>query len=294
MALAIALIALVVLGGLAALVTLKGRDADEAVGVLSSETRKRDRASTVLGDEAALTGKQVEKAQVLERKAASKELVLAARQAAPPAPYVPPDPEVIGVSRRQFFNRTIVLMMQIGLGGFGLACIAFLWPQLGGGFGSAIKVGLVSDVLSEIRNSNGFLYRAEGRMWLTEYPNGAVEKARTAYSGPELAGMEAGLQLGLDGGIIALYQKCPHLGCRVPECVTSQWFECPCHGSQYNRVGEKRGGPAPRGMDRFAMSVDASGALTVDTGSIIQGPPIGTNTTGQEAEGPNCIGQSSH
>jgi cytochrome b6-f complex iron-sulfur subunit len=106
--------------------------------------------------------------------------------------------------------------------------------------------------------------------------------------------MEAGLQLGLDGGIIALYQKCPHLGCRVPECVTSQWFECPCHGSQYNRVGEKRGGPAPRGMDRFAVSVDASGALTVDTGSIIQGPPIGTNTTGQEAEGPNCIGQSSH
>ncbi len=294
MALAIALIVLVVLGGLAALVTLKGRDADEAVGVLSGETRKRDKPSTVLGEESALTGKQVEKAQVLERKAASNELVLAARQSAPPAPYVPPDPEVIGVSRRQFFNRTIILMMQIGLGGFGLACIAFLWPQLGGGFGSAIKVGFVSDVLAEIRNSNGFLYRAEGRMWLTEYPNGAVEKARVAYSAPELAGMEAGINLGLDGGVIAIYQKCPHLGCRVPECVTSQWFECPCHGSQYNRVGEKRGGPAPRGMDRFAMSVDAAGTLTVDTGTIIQGPPIGTNTTGQEAEGPNCIGQSSH
>lgn len=293
MALAIALIVLVVLGGLAALVTLKGRDADEAVGVLSSETRKRDQSSAVLGEESTLTGKQVERAQVLERKAASQELVLAARSA-PPAPYVPPDPEVIGVSRRQFFNRTIILMMQIGLGGFGLACIAFLWPQLGGGFGSAIKVGLVSDVLAEIRNSNGFLYRAEGRMWLTEYPNGAVEKARASYSPPELAGMEAGLNLGLDGGVIALYQKCPHLGCRVPECVTSQWFECPCHGSQYNRVGEKRGGPAPRGMDRFAMSVDAAGTLTVDTGTIIQGPPIGTNTTGQEAEGPNCIGQSSH
>ncbi len=220
--------------------------------------------------------------------------MLAARQSAPPAPYVPPDPEVIGVSRRQFFNRTIILMMQIGLGGFGLASIAFLWPQLGGGFGSAIRVGLVSDVLSEIRGANGFLYRAEGRMWITEYPNGAVEKARAAYSANELTGMEAGLALGLDGGVIALYQKCPHLGCRVPECVTSQWFECPCHGSQYNRVGEKRGGPAPRGMDRFAMSVSADGVLTVDTGTIIQGPPIGTNTTGQEAEGPNCIGQSSH
>ncbi len=289
-----AIVVIAVLAAVAVFSALKSRDADGAVGILSRETKSRDRESTVLGDEEALTGKQVERAQVLERKAASKELVLAARESAPPAPYVPPDPEVIGVSRRQFFNRTIILMMQIGLGGFGLASIAFLWPQLGGGFGSAIRVGLVSDVLSEIRGANGFLYRAEGRMWITEYPNGAVEKARAAYSANELTGMESGLALGLDGGVIALYQKCPHLGCRVPECVTSQWFECPCHGSQYNRVGEKRGGPAPRGMDRFAMSVSADGVLTVDTGTIIQGPPIGTNTTGQEAEGPNCIGQSSH
>ncbi|MEM9203705.1 MAG: Rieske 2Fe-2S domain-containing protein [Actinomycetota bacterium] len=292
--LVIALIALGVLALVAVVVTVRSREADSAVNTLSRETRKRDKASAVLGDEADLSGKQVERAQVLERKAASKELVLAARQSAPPAPYVPPDPEVIGVSRRQFFNRTIILMMQIGLGGFGLACIAFLWPQLGGGFGSAIRIGLVSDILGEIRGANGFLYRADGRMWLTEFPNGAVEKARAAYSAPELTGMEAGLNLGLDAGVVALYQKCPHLGCRVPECVTSQWFECPCHGSQYNRVGEKRGGPAPRGMDRFAMSVSADGVLTVDTGTIIQGPPIGTNTTGQEAEGPNCIGQSSH
>ena len=289
-----AIVVIAVLAAVAVFSALKSRDADGAVGILSRETKSRDRESTVLGDEDALTGKQVERAQVLERKAASKELVLAARESAPPAPYVPPDPEVIGVSRRQFFNRTIIIMMQIGLGGFGLASIAFLWPQLGGGFGSAIRVGLVSDVLSEIRGANGFLYRAEGRMWITEYPNGAVEKARAAYSANELTGMEAGLALGLDGGVIALYQKCPHLGCRVPECVTSQWFECPCHGSQYNRVGEKRGGPAPRGMDRFAMSVSADGVLTVDTGTIIQGPPIGTNTTGQEAEGPNCIGESSH
>ncbi len=94
---------------------------------------------------------------------------------------------------------------------------------------------------------------------------------------------------GMEAGVVALYQKCPHLGCRVPWCGTSQWFECPCHGSQYNRVGEKKGGPAPRGMDRFAMEVDG-GTLTVDTGTVIQGPPIGTNTTGQEAEGPHCVG----
>lgn len=288
------IVAVAVLGVIAVAVTVRGRQTDAALGILSRETRRRDRASSALDPEGPLSGREVERAAQLERKAVSSELVLATEAAAPPAPYVPPDPEVIGVSRRQFFNRSIVLMMQIGLGGFGAACIGFLWPQVGGGFGSAIRVGLLSDVLAEIRSQQGFLYRAEGRMWLTEYPNGAVEKARLAYSQAELNGMEAGLALGLDAGVVALYQKCPHLGCRVPNCNSSQWFECPCHGSQYNQVGEKRGGPAPRGMDRFAMSIDSSGALIVDTGRIIQGPPIGTNTTGQEAEGPNCIGQSSH
>jgi len=47
-------------------------------------------------------------------------------------------------------------------------------------------------------------------------------------------------------------------------------------------------------MDRFATEVSPDAIFTVDTGTIIQGPPIGTNTTGQEAEGPNCIGESSH
>jgi cytochrome b6-f complex iron-sulfur subunit len=88
---------------------------------------------------------------------------------------------------------------------------------------------------------------------------------------------------------VALYQKCPHLGCRVPSCDSSQWFECPCHGSQYNRVGEKKAGPAPRGMDHFAVTV-SNGVVSIDTAQVIPGAPIGTNTTGQEAEGPHCIG----
>ena len=92
----------------------------------------------------------------------------------------------------------------------------------------------------------------------------------------------------LKAGLSVLYQKCPHLGCRVPSCNSSQWFECPCHGSQYNQAGEKKGGPAPRGMDSFATEI-SGGNLIVNTGAVIQGPPIGTNTTGQEAEGPHCV-----
>jgi len=116
------------------------------------------------------------------------------------------------------------------------------------------------------------------------YPTTALEKAKkvAAYTPPVIAGMEA--------GFVFLYQKCVHLGCRVPWCETSQWFECPCHGSKYSRVGEKKGGPAPRGLDRFVLEV-AGGQITVDTAanSLVQGPPIGTDTTGQTAEGAPCV-----
>ena len=118
---------------------------------------------------------------------------------------------------------------------------------------------------------------------MTEYPKESLAKAEPVYAAqaPVFAGMSA--------GIVALYQKCPHLGCRVPTCATSQWFECPCHGSQFNRVGEKKGGPSPRGMDRFAVSIN-NGNVVIDTGAVFGGPAIGTNTTGQEAEGPHCVG----
>ena len=285
----VAIAALVVLAIVAALAAVRRRQSDAAIGMLSRETRSRDRSDAALAAEAPATGKEVERAAAAARAGTA---LAPPEGAGPPAPYVPPDPETIGVSRRQFFNRTIVMLMSLSLSGFGVACIAFLWPQGASGFGSKIKIGLLSDILAEIRDNSGFLYKPEGRMWLTEYPNGAVEKAISTYSAPELAGMTAGADLGLDGGVVALYQKCPHLGCRVPECVTSQWFECPCHGSKYNQVGEKRGGPAPRGMDRFAVEIGSDGSVIVDTGTIVQGPPIGTNTTGQEAEGPACIGQA--
>jgi len=272
----------VVLAGVVVFAAARRRDVSSATGALSRETRRRDRPSVLETEaEEPLSGRQVEAQAEIERR--PPELVAAG--GADLSAYVPPDAEAIGVTRRQFFNRSIVLVMGLALTSFGAAVIAYLWPTPKGGFGSKIRVGNVSDVVAKIEASAGFLYLAEGRMWITQYPASALEKAKKVYPAPVLAGMEA--------GVVALYQKCPHLGCRVPSCATSQWFECPCHGSQYNQVGEKKGGPAPRGMDHFAMEV-AGGVLTVNTGQIIQGPPIGTNTTGQEAEGPHCVGSGGH
>jgi cytochrome b6-f complex iron-sulfur subunit len=200
-------------------------------------------------------------------------------------PWTPPDPETLGVSRRQFLNRGIVTLMSFSLTAFGLSIIGFLWPQGSGGFGSKVTVGSTTLIQDRIDQGKGFGYFAEARMWVTNYPASALEKAKkvSAYTPPIYAGMEK--------GYVFLWQRCVHLGCRVPSCETSQWFECPCHGSQYNQVGEKKGGPAPRGLDHFTPTFSGD-VVTVDTSQsgIVQGPPIGTNTTGQEAEGPHCIG----
>jgi cytochrome b6-f complex iron-sulfur subunit len=273
----IAVPVLVVLAGVLLFASARRRDTGAAEGVLSSETARRDRGPVELSEEGrSVSGREVERAAVLARRDSTAPV----KVAEPPVAWVPPDDETVGVTRRQFFNRSIVISFALGLAGFGAGVLAFLWPSGAGGFGSKIKVGKLSDIQAAIDDGDGFAYYPEGRMWVTNYPSSALDKAKATYTPPELAGMEE--------GFIALYQKCPHLGCRVPQCDTSQWFECPCHGSQYNRVGEKRGGPAPRGMDRFPVTI-SGGEVTVDTGQIFLGPSIGTNTTGQEAEGPHCV-----
>jgi cytochrome b6-f complex iron-sulfur subunit len=280
----IAVAAVVVLGAIA-FVTLARRSDVRGAGALSSETLQRDRsARRATADVAAggvATGAEIEAAA---RDARSGGAVVPAADRAPVA-WQPPDPEAIGVSRRQFFNRAAITLMSAGLGAFAAASfVAFLWPTATGGFGGKVPVGRFNDIISGIRSSGGFFYAPEARAWITEFPADALGKAEAVY--------QDSLMPGIRSGLIASYQKCPHLGCRVPECVSSGWFECGCHGSQYNRVGEKKAGPAPRGLDHFPLEISPSGDVTIDTGVIVQGQPIGVNTTGQEAEGPHCVGEA--
>ncbi len=69
-------------------------------------------------------------------------------------------------------------------------------------------------------------------------------------------------------GLLALYWKCPHLGCTVPWDEKQGLFECPCHGSIYDRHGVLTKGPAPRPMDLMAIEFDPTGMLIVNTGDI--------------------------
>ena len=284
----IAIVVIVVLAG-AAIATMSRRtDRSAATGLLARETSKRDRSGRSAKTQAAslvaapppATGRSVEKALVLSRTGGGVDLLTA--PAAPAVLRAPMDLDQLGVSRRQFLNRSTIVMFIAGLGGFGGAVLAFLWPSLSGGFGSKVTLGKVSDILAQIDTKKEPVYFAEARTYITAYPKEDIAKAKKVYA--------PGVAKGMEAGVAAIYQKCVHLGCKVPWCTNSQWFECPCHGSQYNRVGEYKAGPAPRGLDRFNVDVDGAGNVVVDTAIVIIGPAQGTNTTGQEAEGPHCVG----
>jgi cytochrome b6-f complex iron-sulfur subunit len=203
-----------------------------------------------------------------------------AQLGAPAAPGAPPPPPLAkgpkAVSRREFFRKSLLTSLLVFGAQFGGATLAMLWPNLRGGFGSVINAGNVGDIKGEIQDED-YVYNGAGRFYLVPYKGQPVEDADYA-----LLGVAA-------DGIMPLYQKCVHLGCRVPFCGQSKWFECPCHGSKYNGAGEYQLGPAPRGMDRFKLTIDGAGNVLVDTSTVISGPPRGIDTITEPPQGPFCV-----
>ncbi|MDQ3645912.1 MAG: ubiquinol-cytochrome c reductase iron-sulfur subunit [Actinomycetota bacterium] len=190
----------------------------------------------------------------------------------------PLTPDQLAVSRRQFLNRATTASFSAFLGFFGMASLSFLWPKLTGGFGTKIPVGDYNEILKQVGPPNFQpLFVAEGRFWLTYYEGTADAPVYLA-----VGAKEAKLQ--------ALYRKCVHLGCSVPYCSKSMLFECPCHGSKYRLHGEYFAGPAPRGLDRFPVTIEDDKVM-VDTGAVQEGPPRGADTWSKFAEpqGPFCV-----
>ena len=80
-----------------------------------------------------------------------------------------------------------------------------------------------------------------------------------------------------DGGYLALYSRCTHLACIVGWNEEDGVFQCPCHGSEFDREGRVLNQPAPRPLDRFPITIQVNGKIKVDTGK-----PIKRNTIGPD------------
>jgi cytochrome b6-f complex iron-sulfur subunit len=187
--------------------------------------------------------------------------------------------QVQGISRRQLLRYSLGGAVGLWLLEVTAGTIGFIWPNLTGGFGSRVKIGSLEDLKlanSNLPISDGFpAYVPDARAYIVLIDPGQ----QRFLPGDDPSG---------DGGALnvrGLYQRCPHLGCRPNPCQKNFWMECPCHGSRYDRLGIKAAGPqygpAPRGMDRFSLSVDGSGVLTLDTGKITLGPlPVAVGQPG--------------
>ena len=180
------------------------------------------------------------------------------------------DPRIL--SRRSFMRR--VLGAGVGLLSleFVGGTIGFLWPNIMDGLGATFRVGPMSDILAAQPSfAEGYPYSfSAARTFLVNVP-----AARALANGePTVIASPAADEL------IALWRKCPHLGCIVPDlCESVKRFQCRCHGSTYNIFGEKlETGPAERGMDRFAVLIEEDGTVIIDTREVLFGAPEGVVT----------------
>jgi len=142
------------------------------------------------------------------------------------------------LSRRDFLKLTWAALGTLAALEVGGLMLAYMQPRLGEGeFGAQINVGKVDDF-----PAGSVSHISNGRFYL----------ARLA-----------------DGGFLALYQRCTHLGCNVPWDQAQGAFVCPCHNSQFTTEGNVVNPPAPRPLDLFPISIQ-EGQVIVDTGKPIQ------------------------
>ncbi len=140
------------------------------------------------------------------------------------------------ISRRRFFLYawavSALAVMGEGVGMF----LNFIRPRAQeGAFGGKFKAGKVEEF-----PLGSITYIKEGRFYISR----------------------------LEGGFLALYRKCTHLGCVVPWVEDEGRFNCPCHAALFNKKGEILGGPAPRPMDLFPLEI-VEGEIVVNTDTPI-------------------------
>lgn len=166
------------------------------------------------------------------------------------------------VARRSFLRVSAFAGLTLFVGSMTASFLGFFNLRKPTGFG-----GVVNVAASRIPKPGDEPVRvSEGKFWLVNLQGAQGDV----------------LGVGGTGGLLALYWKCPHLGCSVPWVPTfnggqvnfpgvTGWFRCPCHGSTYSRAGIRVFGPAPRPMDTMLVTTNADGSLNVNTGRITFG-----------------------
>src|SRR5688572_31165903 len=139
-----------------------------------------------------------------------------------------------GMSRRTLIRRSIGAGVGLWLLEVTGGLLGFLWPNLSRGFGGTIELGDITTVAGN---------PAVQGVTLQDGAPAYYSLARTYVQLRDPArGFDDGTSTDGSGettNVMTIYQRCPHLGCKPNFCTTNYWFECPCHGSRYDRLGIK-------------------------------------------------------
>jgi len=148
------------------------------------------------------------------------------------------------VTRREFLNYAFLGSLGIFVVVLTGATLIFAFPRFGvGEFGGIFDLGQAGNVV----------------------PPTAVAPASNTPSRSWISNTEE--------GVLALYNVCVHLGCLYGWQPVTTRFECPCHGSKYQKDGTYIEGPAPRSLDRFVIRfTDADGVVLAETN--VKGDPL--------------------
>ena len=163
------------------------------------------------------------------------------------------------MTRRNFIRLSFWSGLGLTLLGSVAATLDFLYPRGIKGFGGPVPAGKAS----EFPRGGDPKHNIIGQFWLVN-----LDPAETRPGGS-----------GGGEGLLALWHRCPHLGCTVPWRSgfafegDQGWFRCPCHGSTYTKSGIRVFGPAPRSMTTMNVEIDDGGNITVQTGVRLSGSP---------------------
>ncbi|MEM7126641.1 MAG: Rieske 2Fe-2S domain-containing protein [Chloroflexota bacterium] len=150
------------------------------------------------------------------------------------------NPAKRNLSRREFMTYAVGAAAALMTVEAGYVTYAFLMPRFRAGeFGGLFDLGSLTD-LPPIGAEPKPIH--DGKFWL----------------------------INTEDGPRALYMVCTHLGCLYKWQPSRHLFECPCHGSNFDREGNLVQGPANRSLDQFVVNIEGD-RVSVDTGNKIRG-----------------------
>jgi cytochrome b6-f complex iron-sulfur subunit len=137
------------------------------------------------------------------------------------------------VSRRDFLGISLKALGGLAAIELGAAGILFLRSRsLSGEFGGVMTVGKIEEFtpgsVLEVEDGNFYLICTE------------------------------------NNGFLAVYRRCPHLGCTVNWMDNEQKFLCPCHSATFGKNGEFNNKLVARALDYFPVLFE-KGMVKVDT-----------------------------